>query len=49
MSNLSKLHLPNELDDLSFLLHISSHYNVGNNLEKFKENLARTFITKESL
>ena len=48
MSNLRKLDLPNELDDLYFLLYISSQHNVENNREKFKENLTTTSITKES-
>ena len=48
MSNLRKLYLPNELGDLCFLLHISSHPNEENNREKFKENLTTTSITKES-
>ena len=48
MSNLRKLYLPNELGDLYFLLYISSQHNVGNNREKFKENLTTTSITKES-
>ena len=48
MSNLRKLYLPNELGDLCFLLYISSHHNVENNREKFKENLTTTSITKES-
>ena len=48
MSNLRKLYLPNELGDLCFLLHISSHHNVENNQEQFKENLTTTSITKES-
>ena len=48
MSNLRKLYLPNELGDLCFSLHISSHHNVENNREKFKENLTTTSITKES-
>ena len=48
MSNLRKLYLPNELGDLCFLSHISSHLNVGNNREKFKENLTTNSITKES-
>ena len=47
-SNSSQLHLLNEHGDLSFLLHISNHYIVGNNQEKFKENLVSTFISKES-
>ena len=34
MSNLRKLYLPNELGDLCFLLHISSHHNVENNRVK---------------
>ena len=40
--------LPNELGDPCFLFHISSHHNVENNWEKFKENLRTTSITKES-
>ena len=48
MSNLRKLYLPNELGDLCFLLYISRQHNVENNREKFKENLMRTSITKES-
>ena len=48
MSNSSQLHLLNELGDLSFLLHISDHYIVGNNQGKLKENLMSTFISKES-
>ena len=48
MSDLRKLYLPNELGDLCFLLHISSHHNVENNRETFKENLTTTTITKES-
>ena len=48
MSNLRKLYLLNELSDLCFLLHISSHPNEENNREKFKENLTTTSITKES-
>ena len=48
MSNSSQLHLLNEHGDLSFLLHISDHYIVGNNQGKFKENLSSTFISKES-
>ena len=48
MSNLRKLYLPNELGGLCFLLYISSHHNVENNLEKVKENLTTTSITKES-
>ena len=49
MSNLSNLHLPNELGDpIYILLHISSHRTVGNNREKVKENLTTTSITEES-
>ena len=48
MSNLRKLYLPNELGYLCFLLHILTHHNVENNREKFKENLTKTSITKES-
>ena len=48
MSNLRKLYLPKEVDDLCFLLHISSHHNVESNRGKFKENLTTTSITKES-
>ena len=47
-SNSSQVHLLNEHGDLSFLLHISDHYIVGNNQGKFKENLMSTFISKES-
>ena len=45
MSKLRKLLFPNELGDLCFLLHISSHHNVGNNRAKIKENLSTTSIT----
>ena len=48
MSNLGKLYLPNELGELCFLFHISSHHNVENNREKFQENLTTTSIIKES-
>ena len=41
-------YLPNELSDLCFLLHISSHHNVEKNREKIKENLTTTSVTKES-
>ena len=36
MSNSSQLHLLNEHGNLSFSLHISDHYIVGNNQGKFK-------------
>ena len=48
MSNFRKLYLPNELGDLCFLLHISTHHNVENNREKLKENLMTTSVNKES-
>ena len=45
---MSQLDLLNKHGDLSFLLHISDHYIMGNNQGKFKENLMSTFISKES-
>ena len=45
LNNLGNLYLPNELGDLFFQLHISNHHNVGNNREKFKENLTTTSVT----
>ena len=43
-SNSGQLHLLNEHGDLSFLLHISDHYTVGNNQGKFKNSYVNFYF-----